>query len=100
MHKRLVLAPVAALVAVIGIAAAVWARAPITPAAVDWRKIEKLCAVNGGYYYRIDGGGACIDTSDIGAGMQGPFRQVEKVGYSGGGGLYRWDREEWCCPSY
>ena len=65
MHKRLVLAPVAALVAVIGIAAAVWARAPITPAAVDWRKIEKLCAANGGYYYRIDGGGACIDTSDM-----------------------------------
>ena len=56
MHKRLVLAPVAALVAVIGIAAA-----PTTPAAVDWRKIEKLCAANGGYYYRIDGGGACID---------------------------------------
>jgi len=64
MHKRLFLVQVAALVAVIGIAAAVRARPPITPAAVDWRKIEKLCVANGGYYYRINGGGACIDMSE------------------------------------
>ena len=58
MHKRLFLLPVAALESVIGIAAAVWASAPVT---VDWRRIEKLCVANGGYYYRTDGGGACID---------------------------------------
>ena len=49
--------PVAALVAVIGIAAAVWASSPAPPVDVDWRRIEKLCVTNGGYYSRTDGGG-------------------------------------------
>jgi hypothetical protein len=53
--------PVAALAAVAGIAAAVWASAPAPSVAVDWRHIEQLCFANGGYYYRTDGGGACID---------------------------------------
>ena len=57
---RLIL-PVAALVAITGIAAAVWASAPAQPAAVDWRRIEKLCIANGGYYQRTNGGGACIE---------------------------------------
>jgi hypothetical protein len=61
---RLVL-PVAALVAVTGIAAAaVWASAPARPIAVDWRRIEKLCIANGGYYQRTNGGGACIEALD------------------------------------
>jgi len=58
------LLPVAALVAVAGIAAAVWASAPAPPVAIDWRRIEKLCMANGGYYQRTDGGGACIETSE------------------------------------
>ena len=71
--------------AVIGIAAAVWARAPITPAAVDWRKIEKLCAANGSYYYRIDG----------------PFQaKWRKWVIQEGVVSYSWEKEEWCCPSY
>jgi hypothetical protein len=53
--------PIAALVAVTGIAAAVWASAPAQLIAVDWRRIEKLCIANGGYYQRTDGGGACIE---------------------------------------
>jgi hypothetical protein len=53
--------PVAALVAVTGIAAAVWARTPAHPIAADWRRIEKLCIANGGYYQRTNGGGACIE---------------------------------------
>ena len=63
MRVRLapLLLPVAALAAVAGIAAAVWASAPAPPVATDWRRIEQLCLANGGYYYRIDGGGACID---------------------------------------
>ena len=66
MRVRFVpLLPVAALVAVAGIAAAVWASAPAPSDAVDWRRIEQLCLANGGYYYRTEGGGACIDTSDM-----------------------------------
>jgi len=65
MRVRFVpLLPAALLVAVAGIAAAVWASAPAPPVAVDWRRIEKLCMANGGYYYRIDGGGACIEMSE------------------------------------
>ena len=63
MHKQLFLLPGATL-AVIGIAAGVWATVPVTPVAVDWRRIEKLCVANGGYYYRADGGGACIEMSE------------------------------------
>jgi hypothetical protein len=61
MHYRLFLMPVAALVAVIGITAAVWARAPLTPT-VDWRRMERICAANGGLWERTTVGGACIDT--------------------------------------
>jgi hypothetical protein len=60
MHYRLYLMPVAALVAVIGIAAAVWASVPARISGVDWRRIERLCIANGGDYQRTEGGGACI----------------------------------------
>ena len=56
--------PAVALVVVTGIAAAVWAGAPARPLTVDWRKIEKVCVANGGYYQRTDGGGACIEAID------------------------------------
>jgi hypothetical protein len=53
--------PFAALVAITGVAAAVWASAPAQPVAIDWRRIEKICIANGGHYQRTDGGGACIE---------------------------------------
>jgi len=56
--------PVAALVAVAGVAAAVWATAPAASVSVVWRRIEKLCMANGGFYQRNKGGGACIETSE------------------------------------
>jgi hypothetical protein len=60
MRKRLFLVPLASLVAVTGIAAAVWASVSAPISGVDWRRIERLCIANGGDYQRTEGGGACI----------------------------------------
>lgn len=55
---------VAALVSVAGIAVAVRASAPAPLAEAEWRRIEKICVANGGYYHRTDGGGACLEASE------------------------------------
>jgi hypothetical protein len=66
MNLRLarVLMVFTALVAIAGIAAVVWASAPVTPGGVDARRIHEICLANGGHWERTGDGGACIDTTE------------------------------------